>query len=113
MGTKPRSSRQKTDDKTPARKPKAEKKKRPNSILLADLLLWINIVDECLYHPVGAFDRAATTEGYGSLGNVVQRIEKLQERFGPLFQPNKLSPRYTSIGPLPLRNPDLSSKCAN
>jgi hypothetical protein len=36
------------------------------------------------------------TEWYGSLGNVVARIKVLEERFGPLFQPNKLSPRYRS-----------------
>jgi len=45
---------------------------------------------------VGAFDRAAVTEGYGSLGNVVQRIKVLEDRFGLLFQPNKLPPRNRS-----------------
>jgi hypothetical protein len=71
MGTKPNSARRKPGD-TPsikARAPKKAKKQRPNSIPLADLSLWINVVDECLYHPVGAFDRAAMTEGYGSLGS--------------------------------------------
>jgi hypothetical protein len=76
--------------------PKKPKKRRPNSILLADLFLWINVVDDCHYHPVGTFDRAAVTEGYGSLGNVVQRIKVLEERFGPLFRPNKRSPRNRS-----------------
>jgi hypothetical protein len=50
---------------------------------------------------VGAFDRAAMTEGYGSLGNVVNRIEKLEERFGQLFRPNKLSSRNRSGVPTP------------
>jgi len=99
MGTKPKSLRSRRGDIAPspkARAVKKPKKQRPNSILLADLFLWINVVDECLYHPVGAFDRAAMTEGYSSLGNVVNRIEKLEERFGPLFRPNKLSSRNRS-----------------
>jgi hypothetical protein len=104
MGTEPKSSRSRRGVVAPSPKPRAGKKskrQRPNSILLADLFLWINVVDECLYHPVGAFDRAAMTEGYGSLGNVVNRIEKLEERFGQLFRPNKLSSRNRSGVPTP------------
>jgi hypothetical protein len=90
-----------TGPSSKARFEKRPKKQRPNSIMLADLFLWINVVDECLYHPAGAFDRAAMTEGYGSLGNVVNRIEKLEERFGQLFHPNKLSSRNRSGVPTP------------
>jgi hypothetical protein len=102
MGAKPTSSRKKSGDIAPRSKgqPRRKpKKQRPNSILLADLFLWINVVDECLYHPAGDFDRAAVTEGYGSFGNVVQRIKVLEDRFGPLFQPHKLSPRNRSGAP--------------
>jgi hypothetical protein len=106
MGTKPKSSRQKTGGKSPspggqAKKKAKGRKTRPHSILLADLFLWISVVDECLYHPTGAFDRAAKTEGYGSLGNIANRLKVLEARFGKLFQENKLSSRYRSGVPTP------------
>lgn len=44
-----------------------------------------------LYHPTGAFDRVAKTEGYGSLGNVAQRLDVLESRFGTLFYRNSSS----------------------
>ena len=107
MGTtKPKSSRQKPGGKSPspggqAKKKAKDRKTRPHSILLADLFLWISVVDECLYHPTGAFDRAARTEGYGSLGNVANRLKVLEARFGKLFQENKASSRYRSGVPTP------------
>jgi hypothetical protein len=102
MGKKVKNSRQtaereKPSSQAPTGKKGKSRKVRPNSILLADLFLWISVVDECLYHPMGAFDRAAKTEGYGSLGNVANRLKVLETRFGKLFQENKSSSsRYRS-----------------
>jgi hypothetical protein len=92
MGTKPKSSRQKAGRKSldpgvQARKCK-DRRTRPHSILLADLFLWVRVVDECLYHPIGGLDRAAKTEGYGSVGNVSQRLDVLENHFGMLFYRN-------------------------
>jgi hypothetical protein len=89
MGTKPRSSRQKTGRKSlgpgvGAKKAK-DRKTRPHSISLADLFLWVRVVDECLYHPIGGLDRAAITEGYRSVGNVTQRLDVLERHFGKLL----------------------------
>jgi hypothetical protein len=70
--------REKPSPQTPSRRKVKARKARPHSILLADLFLWISVVDECLYHPTGAFDRAATMEGYGSLGNVANRLKVLE-----------------------------------
>jgi hypothetical protein len=98
MGTKPKSPQRKPGEFAPGSKAQAQKKpkkQRPNSILLADLFLWISVVDECLYHPVGAFERAAKTEGYGSVGNVTQRLDVLENEFGMLLYRN-LSSGYRS-----------------
>jgi hypothetical protein len=46
MGTKPNSSKRKADDKTSGPKAQA-KKKGPNSILLADLSLWVSTRSRC------------------------------------------------------------------
>jgi hypothetical protein len=91
MGKKPSSSRQNSvrrpaEAGAKAGKKAKDRKLRPHSVSLADLFLWISVVDECLYHPMGAFDRAANTEGYGSLGNVVNRLQVLEDRFGALFE---------------------------
>jgi hypothetical protein len=67
MGTKPKNSRQNLGGKSPGtggRVKAANRRTRPHSILLANLFLCIRIVDECLYHPIGALSRAAKTEGY-------------------------------------------------
>ena len=88
------SPRAPTERKGKSRKTKA-RTARPHSILLADLFLWIGVVDECLYHPVGAFERAAKTEGYGSVGNVTQRLDVLENEFGMLLYRN-LSSGYRS-----------------
>jgi hypothetical protein len=104
-GDKAKNSRQKPGGKSPgtgrrAMKKAKNRKTRPQSILLADLFLWISVVDECLYHPTGALDRAAKTEGYGSVGNVVQRLDVLEGRFGKLFYRNSPSDprRADSLG---------------
>lgn len=60
--------------------------RRPHGIKLADLFLWITVVDECQYHPRGAFERAAVAEGLKSDGNVQQRLLVLETRFGTLFK---------------------------
>jgi hypothetical protein len=90
MGKKPSSSqksvRQPSEAAAKSNKNAGDRKLRPHSISLADLFLWISVVDECLYHPIGAFDRAANAEGYGSLGNVVNRLQVLEARFGALFE---------------------------
>ncbi|MHC2644070.1 hypothetical protein ACVJGB_006938 [Bradyrhizobium liaoningense] len=93
MRTQPKNPRQKPGRKSPAKGDQAKKraknrKTRPHSILLADLFLLIRVVDECLYHPTGALGRAAKTEGYGSVGNVAQRLDVLENRFGKLFYRN-------------------------
>jgi hypothetical protein len=61
------------------------KSQRPNNLTLADLFLWITVVDECQFHPAGAFDRAAVTETLKSPGNIQQRLVELEARFGKLF----------------------------
>jgi hypothetical protein len=110
MGTKPKSSRQKPGRKSPspgwqAKKKAKDRETRPHSILLADLFLWISVIDECLYHPTGPFDRVAKTEGYGSLGNVAQRLDVLESRFGTLFYRNKrLDVLESRFGTLYYRN---------
>jgi hypothetical protein len=68
------------------RKPSKVKSRRPHGVTLADLFLWITIVDECQYHPRGAFERAAVTEGLKSGGNVQQRLSVLESRFGKFFK---------------------------
>jgi hypothetical protein len=80
------------------RRPPARKKgeKRPHSVSLADLFLWITLVDECLYHPIGAFDRAATTAGLKNRGTVTQRVKVLEAHFGQLFANRDPSQRYRS-----------------
>jgi hypothetical protein len=74
-----------------ARRPPSRKKgiSRPHSISLADLFLWITLVDECLFHPIGAFERAAVKEGLSNRGTVTQRVEALESRFGQLFAEGK------------------------
>ena len=96
MGTKPKNSRQKPGGKSPGtggqpKKTAKNRKTRPHSISLADLFLLIRVVDECLYHPTGALGRAAKTEGYGSVGNVAQRLDVLENHFGRLFSRNSSS----------------------
>jgi hypothetical protein len=68
------------------RKPGKVKSQRPHGITLADLFLWITVVDECQFHPMGAFERVAVAEGLKSGGNVQQRLQVLENRFGTLFQ---------------------------
>ena len=63
-----------------------KKSQRPHGVTLADLFLWITVVDECQTHPMGAFERAAVTEGLKSYGNIQQRLKVLETRFGVLFQ---------------------------
>jgi hypothetical protein len=61
---------------------------------LADLFLWISVVDECQYHPSKAFDRAAKSENLKSAGIIQQGIKKLEGMFGKLFSDwNVLHPR--------------------
>lgn len=81
-----------------ARRPPSRKKRisRPHSISLADLFLWITLVDECLFHPIGAFERAAVKEGLSNRGTVTQRVEALESRFGQLFAEREASQRYRS-----------------
>jgi hypothetical protein len=81
-----------------ARRPPSRKKgiSRPHSISLADLFLWITLVDECLFHPIGAFERAAVKEGLSNRGTVTQRVEALESRFGQLFAEREASQRYRS-----------------
>ena len=55
---------------------------------MADLFLWISVVDECLHHPTGALERAAITEGYASVGNITQRLDVLENQFGRLIYRN-------------------------
>jgi hypothetical protein len=52
---------------------------------LADLFMWISVVDECHHHPIGAFGRAALKEGCRSPSVVQQRLDVLERCFGPLF----------------------------
>jgi hypothetical protein len=80
------------------RRPPARKKgeKRPHSVSLADLYLWITLVDECLYHPIGAFERAAVTAGLKNRGTVTQRVKVLEAHFGQLFANRDASQRYRS-----------------
>jgi hypothetical protein len=94
---KPTAKREKPSPEAPTRRKAKARKARPHSMLLADLFLWISVVDECLYHPVGAFDRAAVAEGYGSLGNVVQRLAVLEKRFGQLFRQGKVAGRRSGV----------------
>jgi hypothetical protein len=99
MEAKPKTSRQKAGRKKRFTEPRRQQKgkgrqARAHSITLADIFLWITVVDECLYHPMGAFDRAAKTEGYGSVGNVVQRLKVLEDRFGTLFMKGPGRRRY-------------------
>jgi hypothetical protein len=70
-----------------AKKPKV-RRTRSHAISMADLFLWTSIVDECLYHPTGALERAAITEGYSSVGNVTQRLDFLEKQFGRLIYRN-------------------------
>lgn len=60
--------------------------RRPHGIKLADVFLWITVVDECQHHPRGAFQRAADSEGFKSEGNVQHRLLVLETLFGQLFQ---------------------------
>jgi hypothetical protein len=69
--------------------PGKKQRRRPHGLTLADLFLWITVVDECHYHPRGAFERAASTEGLKSGGNVQQRLLVLEKRFGKLFRNQK------------------------
>jgi hypothetical protein len=89
MRTKPRRSQKKAGRKSPdpgvLTKKAKDRKTRPHSILLADFFLWIRVVDEGLYHPIGGLDRAAMTEGYRSVGNVTQRLDVLESHFGKLL----------------------------
>jgi hypothetical protein len=74
--------------KTPpgaSRSPKAKRYKRPNSLTLSDLFLWITVVDECQYRPHGALERAAVVEGLTAGGNLNQRLSELESKFGKLF----------------------------
>jgi hypothetical protein len=64
-----------------------KKGQRPHGVTLADLFLWVTVVDECQIHPMGAFERAAVTEKLQSPGNIQQRLKALESRFGILFQP--------------------------
>lgn len=81
-----------------ARRPSSRKKHiaRPYAHPLADLFLWITVVDECLFHPIGAFERAAVTEGLANRGTVTQRLQVLESRFGQLFAKRDASQRYRS-----------------
>ena len=87
--TKPRRPRKKAGRKSRdlgvQTKKAKDRKKRPHSILLADFFLWIRVVDEGLYHPIGGLDRAAMAEGYRSVGNVTQRLDVLESHFGMLL----------------------------
>jgi hypothetical protein len=59
--------------------------RRPHGIKLADVFLWITVVDECQHHPRGAFERAAISEGFKSEGNVQHRLLVLETLFRQLF----------------------------
>jgi hypothetical protein len=92
MGKKVKNSRQTAERKKPSSsqaptgKKGKSRKVRPHSITLADLFLWITVVDEALVHPTKAFKRAAESEGIKSVGNVQNRLKVLEDRFGKLFE---------------------------
>lgn len=94
-GAKGRTAKGRSQSK---RRPPTRKQaqRRPNSVSLADLYLWITLVDECLYHPIGAFERAAVTAGLKNRGTVTQRVKVLEAHFGQLFANRDTSQRYRS-----------------
>lgn len=67
------------------RNAKTKRFKRPNSLTLSDLFLWVTVVDECQHHPHGALERAAVVEGLKAGGNLNQRLTELESHFGKLF----------------------------
>lgn len=66
-------------------RPKRPGKRRPHSITLADLFLWITFADECFVHPRKAFQRTAEKEGV-VLGHVSKRVSAIEKHFGGLFE---------------------------
>ncbi|MEY9123785.1 hypothetical protein [Bradyrhizobium yuanmingense] len=80
-----RAKRTKTPGASSITNAKAKRFKRPNSLTLSDLFLWISVVDECQYRPHGALERAQIVEGFPTSGNLSQRLSELESKFGKLF----------------------------
>jgi hypothetical protein len=68
--------------KGPGRPRGSKTKRRDNDVSLADLILWVHVVDACLEHPVGGLTRAAGMLGLSSSVPVHQCIERLETALG-------------------------------
>jgi hypothetical protein len=66
-------------------KSKSKRTKREHDIPLADLFLWVTVVDQCQIHPRNSLDAASEAAKMNS-GHVQKRLKMIEKRFGPLFR---------------------------
>lgn len=66
-------------------KSKRKRTERKHNISLADLFLWITVVDHCQIHPRNGLEEASKAAKMNS-GQLQQRLREIEKRFGPLFR---------------------------
>jgi hypothetical protein len=66
-------------------KSKPKRTERKHNITLADLFLWVTVVDQCQIHPRNGLEEASKAAKLKS-GQLQQRLKEMEKRFGPLFR---------------------------